>query len=69
MNFGSYEPYGLLTEQLFGAGVGLVGDLGLCTYPLGNGFYSYRRTTHLGEADYGREISAIVRVAAPSPDR
>ena len=42
------------------AGVGRVDDLGLCTYPPENGFFSYRRTTHHGEADYGREISAIV---------
>ena len=34
--------------------------LGLCTYPPENGFFSFRRTTHRGEADYGREISAIV---------
>ena len=33
---------------------------GLCTYPPENGFFSFRRTTHRGEADYGREISAIV---------
>ena len=35
-------------------------SLGLCTYPPENGFFSFRRTTHRGEADYGRQISAIV---------
>jgi YfiH family protein len=30
-----------------------------CTYADADRFYSYRRTTHLGEADYGRLISAI----------
>jgi hypothetical protein len=25
-----------------------------------NGFFSFRRTTHRGEPDYGREISAIM---------
>ena len=35
-------------------------DLALCTYPPENGFFSFRRTTHRGEPDYGREISAIV---------
>ena len=33
--------------------------LGLCTYREEDLFYSYRRTTHRKEADYGRQISAI----------
>ncbi|KPF45517.1 peptidoglycan editing factor PgeF [Rhizobium sp. AAP43] len=33
--------------------------LGLCTYADPETFYSYRRTTHAGEPDYGRQISAI----------
>jgi hypothetical protein len=64
-----FDLPGYTRMRLERAGVGRISDLKLCTYPPGNGFYSYRRTTHLGEADYGREISAIVRVAAPSPDR
>jgi YfiH family protein len=64
-----FDLPGYARTRLERAGVGQISDLGLCTYPPGNGFYSYRRTTHLGEADYGREISAIVRVAAPSPAR
>ena len=31
-----------------------------CTYAEEELFYSYRRTTHRKEADYGRQISAIV---------
>jgi hypothetical protein len=46
--------------RLAGAGIGDIADLGLCTYPPENGFFSFRRTTHRGEADYGRQISAIV---------
>ncbi|MGI6851966.1 peptidoglycan editing factor PgeF [Mesorhizobium sp. 1B3] len=34
--------------------------LGRCTYAEEELFYSYRRTTHRNEADYGRQISAIV---------
>lgn len=34
--------------------------LGRCTYGEEELFYSYRRTTHRGESDYGRQISAIV---------
>jgi hypothetical protein len=41
------------------AGVGEVSDLGLCTYADEERFYSYRRTTHRGEPDYGRLICAI----------
>lgn len=35
------------------------GWVGRCTYAEPNHFYSYRRTTHKGEKDYGRLISAI----------
>ncbi|HEY2837181.1 MAG TPA: peptidoglycan editing factor PgeF [Rhizomicrobium sp.] len=54
-----FDLPGYVTQRLNQAGVGSISDLGLCTYPPENGFFSYRRTTHLGEADYGREISAI----------
>jgi YfiH family protein len=57
-----FDLPGYARMRLERAGVGQIADLGLCTYPPDNGFYSYRRTTHRGEADYGREISAIVRV-------
>lgn len=35
-------------------------DLGICTYAREDLFYSFRRTTHRGEPDYGRQISSIV---------
>jgi len=34
-------------------------DLGLCTYAEPERFFSYRRTTRSGEADYGRHVNAI----------
>ena len=34
--------------------------MAVCTYPAQSGFFSYRRTTHAGEPDYGRQVSAIV---------
>ena len=46
--------------RLTAAGVGSVERLGICTYPPENGFFSFRRTTHAKEPDYGRQISAIV---------
>ena len=42
------------------AGVVNIEPLGACTYARADDFYSYRRTTHAREADYGREISAIM---------
>jgi hypothetical protein len=47
-------------NRLSGAGISGLADLALSTYPPENGFFSFRRTTHRGEADYGRQISAIV---------
>lgn len=44
------------------AGVGTAGDLALCTYHQEERFFSYRRTTHRGEPDYGRLVSAIALV-------
>lgn len=41
------------------AGIGRFIDLALCTYGDEARFYSYRRTTHRQEGDYGRLISAI----------
>jgi YfiH family protein len=45
--------------HLRAAGVGRFVDLGLCTYSDPERFFSYRMTTHKGEPDYGRLISAI----------
>jgi copper oxidase (laccase) domain-containing protein len=33
--------------------------VGLCTYAEPDRFFSYRRTTHRKEGDYGRLLSAI----------
>lgn len=41
------------------AGIGRFVDLSLCTYADERRFFSYRRTTHRGEPDYGRLIAAI----------
>jgi YfiH family protein len=44
------------------AGIGRFLDLSLCTYGDEQRFFSYRRTTHRSEPDYGRLISAITLV-------
>jgi YfiH family protein len=49
--------YGLY--RLRAAGVGRAEWTRHCTYSDPARFYSYRRTTHAGEADYGRQISVI----------
>lgn len=45
--------------RLRAAGVGSADWTGHCTYAEPERFFSYRRSTHLGEADYGRLISVI----------
>lgn len=49
--------YGL--HRLRAAGVGYAEWTRHCTYADPDRFYSYRRTTHAAEADYGRLISVI----------
>lgn len=53
-----FDIPGLLQEQLFLAGVGLVGDLGLCTYADPGRFFSHRYATHHGITT-GRQIALI----------
>lgn len=48
-----------ILSRLVEAGIREAADLGSCTYQDPDRFYSYRRTTHRGEPDYGRLISAI----------
>jgi YfiH family protein len=45
--------------RLEAAGIGEFASLGHCTYSEEERFFSFRRTTHRGEPDYGRLISAI----------
>lgn len=49
-----------IVSRLEAAGVGSAKNLGLCTYSDEARFFSYRRTTHRSEADYGRLLSAIM---------
>lgn len=48
-----------VAARLAAAGVRTVEALGLDTYGQPERFFSYRRATHRGEADYGRQISLI----------
>jgi YfiH family protein len=55
-----FDLAGFAADRLARAGIADIATLGLCTYPQDNGFFSFRRTTHRSESDYGREISVIV---------
>ncbi|HEY4276395.1 MAG TPA: peptidoglycan editing factor PgeF [Rhizomicrobium sp.] len=54
-----FDLPGYVHKRLRKAGLTDISAIGLSTYPPENGFFSYRRTTHRGETDYGRELSAI----------
>jgi YfiH family protein len=49
-----------VAQRLHQAGIESVENLGVCTYAGEDAFFSYRRTTHRKEADYGRQLSAIL---------
>jgi YfiH family protein len=48
-----------VVHRLIAAGIGEVEALNLDTYADSDRFYSFRRATHRGEADYGRQVSLI----------
>jgi len=48
-----------VVHRLIAAGIGEVEALNLDTYADDDRFFSFRRATHRGEADYGRQLSAI----------
>ncbi len=54
-----FDLAGYIRARLEGAGIGAIDDLGLCTYADEARFYSYRRSVHRGEPDYGRHVHAI----------
>ena len=54
-----FDLPGFIVTQLKAAGIGTIDDLGLDTYSDEARFFSYRRTSHRGEPDYGRLIAAI----------
>lgn len=54
-----FDLPGYGVARLRAAGVGHAEWTRHCTYADEDRFYSYRRATHRGEADYGRQIAAI----------
>jgi len=49
-----------VAERLAKAGIANVERIAACTYAREDDFFSFRRATHRGENDYGRQVSAIV---------
>lgn len=54
-----FDLEGFVLSRLAAAGLGRVEALGEDTYSQPERFFSYRRSTHRGEADYGRQIALI----------
>lgn len=54
-----FDLPGFIAHRLGQAGVAQIEDLRLDTYADPDRFFSYRRSTHQGEADYGRLVAAI----------
>ncbi|MBX3505076.1 MAG: peptidoglycan editing factor PgeF [Parvibaculum sp.] len=57
---GMFDLPGYVEARLEAADIGTVSVLGQCTYQDEKRFFSFRRTTHRGEKDYGRQISALM---------
>ena len=55
-----FDLTGYVGGRLQAAGAGKIENLSLCTYRDENRFFSYRRSVHRDEVDYGRQISAIL---------
>jgi len=55
-----FDLEGFVADRLAAAGVRDVERLSVCTYARPDDFFSFRRTTHRREPDYGRDISAIM---------
>jgi YfiH family protein len=55
-----FDLPGYIAARLTQAGVRAIEDCGLCTYAEPERFYSYRRSQHRSEPDYGRHVNAIV---------
>jgi polyphenol oxidase len=55
-----FDLPGFVARRLAGLGLAAAGRVSPCTYANESNFFSFRRTTHRSEPDYGRQISAIV---------
>jgi len=56
----NFDLPGYVASKLSACQLGGVVMATMCTYTNESDFFSFRRSTHRGEADYGRQISAIL---------
>jgi len=61
--FFRFDLESYVAMRLKSAGLRSIERLGSDTYAREDDFYSFRRATHRGETDYGRELSAIALIA------
>jgi YfiH family protein len=54
-----FDLEGFIAARLAGCGIGTVHVSGVDTYSDADSYYSFRRATHRGEPDYGRQMGAI----------
>ena len=54
-----FDLEGFIAARLAAAGVRTVAAMGVDTYKDAERWFSFRRTTHRGEPDYGRQLSVI----------
>jgi polyphenol oxidase len=57
-----FDLAGYIAARLAAAGVQTIEDVDRCTYADADAFFSYRRSVHRNEGDYGRHINAIALV-------
>jgi polyphenol oxidase len=55
-----FDLSGYVANRLAVAGIARVETVSACTYGQEDEFFSFRRATHRGEKDYGRQLSAIL---------
>ncbi len=55
-----FDLPGYVEDKLAALGIATIRSLGVCTYENESILFSYRRSCHRAEHDYGRQISAIV---------
>lgn len=58
-DFWQFDLPAFIRRRLLEAGILNPDISGQCTYEDKDGHFSFRRTTHMGEPDYGRNISVI----------
>lgn len=58
-NHAMFDLAGYIRMRLERSGLARIDDIGLCTYADEARFFSYRRSVHRNEPDYGRHVHAI----------